>query len=246
MNILITGVTKGIGYFLAKEFLKRGDKVFGVGRTFESLKEIEKEYKNFIPLNYDVSNIENIDKIFKEIESENENIDILINNAGIGFLGEFEKISWEDNKKIIDLNINSLVYLTHRYINHKKIKGGIINISSTGAFQVGGPYFSIYYASKSFVSSFTNGLSEELRGKNFRVMGVYPGPTKTNFVGMKESENFYIMNAKDVATIIVKDYFNGKEICIPGFFNKFLVYFGKIIPRSLELKILKKIQLKKL
>ncbi|WP_300362240.1 SDR family NAD(P)-dependent oxidoreductase, partial [Fusobacterium sp.] len=72
MNILITGVTKGIGYFLAKEFLKRGDKVFGVGRTFESLKEIEKEYKNFIPLNYDVSNIENIDKIFKEIESENE------------------------------------------------------------------------------------------------------------------------------------------------------------------------------
>lgn len=246
MNILITGVTKGIGYFLAKEFLNRGDKVFGIGRTLENLKDLENEYKNFIPFNYDIINIENIDKIFYYLESKNIEIDILINNAGIGFLGEFEKISWEDNKKIIDLNINSLVYLTHRYINHKKTEGGIINISSTGAFQVGGPYFSTYYASKSFVYSFTNGLSEELRDKKFRVMGVYPGPTKTNFIGMKNNESFYIMKAKDVAFIIVRDFFRGKEVCIPGVFNKFLVYFGKLIPRKIELKLLKKIQLKKL
>ncbi|NME35291.1 MULTISPECIES: SDR family oxidoreductase [Fusobacterium] len=252
MNILITGVTKGIGYQLVSEFVKRNHKVFGIGRTEEKLLELKTKYgENFIPLNYDITLEENIEKIFKVLDENSISIDILINNAGIGFLGEFYNIDYKSNEKMIDLNIKSLMHITYKFINKsleeniEKIRG-IINISSTAAFQSGGPYFAVYYGTKAFVSSFTNGITEELRDKNFKVMGVYPGPTKTEFVGMEKEKSFYTMEAKKVAKIIVQDFFNEKEISIPGFFNKILVFIGKVIPRKLELKFLKKIQLKKL
>lgn len=249
MNILITGVTKGIGLALTKEFVRRGDRVFGVARTLARLKDLEKEYpQSFIPLNYDISLEENIDKIFKYLEENSIKIDILINNAGVGALGKFQDISLADNQRVINLNILSLVNMTHKFLNYKKYDKftGIINISSTGAFQVGGPYFATYYGTKSFVSSFTNSLITENQEKNFRIMGVYPGPTSTEFVGMKDEKSFYIMDSQKVASIIIDDFFKGKDICIPGVFNKFLVILGKFIPRKLELKLLEKIQLKKI
>lgn len=249
MNILITGVTKGIGLALTKEFIRRGNKVFGVARTLAKLKDLEKEYpQSFIPLNYDISLEENIHKIFSYLEENSIKIDILVNNAGIGALGKFQDISLSDNQRVINLNILSLVNMTHKFLNYKKYDKftGIINISSTGAFQVGGPYFATYYGTKSFVSSFTNSLIYENQDKNFRVMGVYPGPTSTEFVGMKDEKSFYIMDSQRVARIIINDFFKGKEICIPGGFNKFLVVLGKFIPRKLELKLLEKIQLKKI
>lgn len=252
MNILITGVTKGIGYQLVSEFIKRNHKVFGIGRTESKLLELKNKYgEDFIPLNYDITLEENIDKIFKILDKDKISIDILINNAGVGFLGEFYNIDYKNNEKMIDLNIKSLVYITYKFINKSleenidKIRG-IINISSTAAFQSGGPYFAVYYGTKAFVSSFTNGIAEELEDKNFKVMGVYPGPTKTEFVGMDKEKNFYTMESKKVAKIIVQDFFNEKEVSIPGIINKILVFMGKFIPRKLELKLLKKIQLKKL
>lgn len=252
MNILITGVTKGIGLELTKKFIERGDKVFGVARTLARLKNLEKEYpQSFIPLNYDISLEENINKIFNYLEENKIKIDILINNAGVGVLGKFQEISLENNQRVINLNILSLVNMTHKFLNYKKNDEftGIINISSTGAFQIGGPYFATYYGTKSFVSSFTNSLITEnpkTKGKIFRVMGVYPGPTSTEFVGMKNEKNFYIMDSQKVASIIIEDFFKGKDICIPGVFNKILVILGKFIPRKLKLKLLKKIQLKKI
>lgn len=241
MNILITGVTKGIGLALTKEFIRRGNKVFGVARTLARLKDLEKEYpQSFIPLNYDIS-----------LEENSIKIDILVNNAGVGALGKFQDISLADNQRVINLNILSLVNMTHKFLNYKKYDKftGIINISSTGAFQVGGPYFATYYGTKSFVSSFTNSLITEnpkTKEKDFRIMGVYPGPTSTEFVGMKNEKSFYIMDSQKVARIIIDDFFKGKDICIPGVFNKFLVILGKFIPRKLELKLLEKIQLKKI
>ena len=252
MNILITGVTKGIGLELTKEFIKRGDRVFGVARTLAKLKDLEKEYsQSFIPLNYDISLEENIHKIFSYLEENSIKIDILVNNAGVGALGKFQDISLTDNQMIINLNILSLVNMTHKFLSYKKYDKftGIINISSTGAFQVGGPYFATYYGTKSFVNSFTNSLRTEnpkTKEKDFRIMGVYPGPTSTEFVGMKDEKSFYIMDSQKVAKIIIDDFFKGKDICIPGVFNKFLIILGKFIQRKLELKLLEKIQLKKI
>ncbi|MDP0488198.1 MAG: SDR family NAD(P)-dependent oxidoreductase [Fusobacterium sp. JB021] len=249
MNVIITGVTRGIGYNIALEFIKRGDKVIGISRTGKELEKIRENFPlNFIPIKSDITNEEEIDNIYKKLKDMKISPDILVNNAGVGYISNFCDLSWEKNKRMISLNIIALTYMTHKFLeeieNNDGAKG-IINVSSTGACQSGGPLFATYYASKSYVKSFSNGISEELRDKNIRVMCLLPGPTKTTFNGMEKAEGFYIMNASKVAKIAVKDFFKGKEISIPGLTNKFLVAIGNIIPRSLELKILKNIQNKK-
>lgn len=245
MNVLITGATKGIGYSMALEFIKRDYLVIGVSRTKEALEIINKKYPlNFIPLVSDITIEGEIDKLFDKLKEMEILVDILVNNAGVGYVSNFCDLSWEKNRDIINLNIVALTYMTYKFLDEIKEEKnkGIINVSSTGACQSGGPLFSTYYASKSYVKSFSNGISEELRNKGIRVMCLMPGPTKTNFNGMKDAENFYIMEAEKVSKIAIKDYFLGKEICVPGIMNKFLVYIGSLIPRRLELKIIKKIQ----
>ncbi|MFK4785109.1 SDR family NAD(P)-dependent oxidoreductase [Fusobacterium sp. MFO224] len=248
MNVIVTGVTRGIGYNIALEFIKRGNRVIGISRTEEELEKIRKEFTlSFIPIKADITDEKEIDNIFKKLRDMKISADILVNNAGVGYISNFCDLPWEKNKKMIHLNIVALTYMTHKFLEEIKNNEnkGIINVSSTAACQSGGPLFATYYASKSYVKSFSNGISEELRDKNIRVMCLLPGPTKTTFSGMEKAEGFYIMNASKVARIAVKDYFKGKEICIPGITNKILVAIGSIIPRNLELKILKRIQNRK-
>lgn len=255
MNVLITGATRGIGYHIALEFIKRGYTVFGVGRNKEKLSQIENRLKDkFISIKCDISRESDREKLFYYFAEKQIKIDILVNNAGIGTLGNFQDISWEESKDVIDLNVTALTHLCYLFLNYLKrekiqIKNGekgIINISSTGAYQSGGPYTAVYYAGKSFVKSFTEGLCEELRERGIRVMCVFPGPVKTEFKGMKNiQDNFYIMSPEKVAEIAVADYFKGKEISVIGKLNKFFVLISKFIPRKIELKMIGKIQKRK-
>lgn len=257
MNVLITGATRGIGYNMALEFIKRGCTVFGVGRDGERLSEISKKSDGkFIPIRCDISVEFEREKLFYYLAEKKIKIDVLVNNAGAGSLGKFQNIPWEDSKNLINLNVTALVHMCHLFLNYLKKEKlsreemrekGIINISSTGAYQSGGPYIAVYYAGKSFVKSFTEGLCEELREDGIRVMCVLPGPVKTDFKGMENSEeSFYIMSPEKTAETAVTDYFKGKEISVIGLVNKFFVLVSKFIPRKIELKIIGKIQNKKL
>lgn len=248
MNILITGATRGIGYHMALEFIKRGHKVFGIGRGWENPADTEKKFDGkFVPIRCDISKESERLKLFSYLNEKNIEIDVLVNNAGIGSLGKFQNIKWEESQDVINLNITALTHMCFLFLNSlkkpdKKNKG-IINVSSTGAFQTGGVYIAAYYAGKAFVKSFTEGLCEELRDEGIRVMCLCPGPVKTDFKGMKNTKKrFYIMSPEETANIAVEDYFRGKEISIPGKINKFFVFISKFIPRKIELKINKNIQ----
>ena len=248
MNILITGATRGIGYHMALEFIKRGHRVFGIGRSWENPADTEKKFDGrFVPIRCDISKESERLKLFSYLSEKNIEIDILVNNAGIGSLGKFQNIKWEESQDVINLNITALTHMCFLFLNSLKkpdIKNkGIINVSSTGAFQTGGVYIAVYYAGKSFVKSFTEGLCEELKDEGIRVMCLCPGPVKTDFKGMKNTKkSFYIMSPEETANIAVRDYFRGKEISIPGKINKFFVFISKFIPRKIELKINKNIQ----
>lgn len=254
MNVLVTGATKGIGYYITVEFIKRGYSVYGVGRDKSKLQEMKEKFLSFTPLEYDLLIEENIFHMFDFFDRNEIKIDILVNNAGMGSIGKFSDISLEESRKVINFNIISLTCITKLFLERIKERDdnikerGIINVASTGAYQSGGPYIAIYYATKSFVKSFTEGLLEELREDNIKVMCVCPGPVKTEFKGMEniKNENIFIMSPQKVAEIAIKDYFKNKEISIPGTVNKILVFISKFIPRKLELKILKKIQKKKI
>jgi short-subunit dehydrogenase len=253
LNVLITGASSGIGRELVKIFVEKGHCVIAVARRKENLEEISKELgKAVISIPADLLKLENIDILYKKIKEMDIEIDLLINNAGMGGHGLF----WENDLSVdmntIDLNIRSLTYLTKIVVQDMALKkdGGIINVASTAAFQSGGPLMGVYYASKAYVLSFTEALIDELGYRGIRAMTLCPGPTATEFESMstqrKGMEKFYITTPKEVAECCYKDYFRGKTISVPGIVNKFSILFTKFLPRKIQRKIVKKIQEKKI
>ena len=138
MKVLITGATGGIGKALIDIFYRNGWEILAVGRNRNILKELKGKYRDRLNTYYvDLGNEKSIDEFFKELEGEE--INLLINGAGIGELGYFEDIPYENEKKMIDINIVAVIKFTKYFYN--KIDG-IINISSTAGFQCGGPLMS--------------------------------------------------------------------------------------------------------
>ena len=253
MDVLITGVSSGIGRALTKVYIENGHRVLGVARRTDKLEELKSIYKDsFDYISWDLTRIEELEGLVKQIDSKNMDIDLVINNAGLGSHGEFWSIGIKEELKMIDLNIKSLTYLSKVYLKkfREKNRGGLINVASTASFQEGGPLMATYYGTKSYVLSLDEGLRGELEGvrdRSIRVMTLCPGPTSTEFVGMnpKGKLPFYITTPEDVARECYRDYLNKKEISIPGIFNKFLNIIGKFIPRKIERKIIYRIQKKK-
>lgn len=253
MDVLITGVTSGIGKALTKVYIENGCRVIGVARRIERLEELKELYKeSFDYISWDLGNLESLEGLVKEIDALGAELDIVINNAGLGSHGKFWDIDAEDELRMIDLNITSLTYLSKVYLKRfvKRGRGGIINVASTAAFQGGGPLMASYYGTKSYVMSLDEGIRGELEGeeiKGTRVMTLCPGPTSTEFIGMnnKEKTSFYITTPEDVARECYRDFMNNKEVCIPGLFNRCLCFIGRFIPKKIERKILYRVQKKK-
>ncbi|MCF2638850.1 SDR family NAD(P)-dependent oxidoreductase [Fusobacterium varium] len=250
MNVLITGATGGIGQALIEVFYKNSWNILAVGRNKKILEELKLKYGDKIEIySRDIGKEKEIIEFLEEIRGRE--IDLLINGAGIGEIGEFENISLIEEQRMIDINIQALLILT-KYFYKKMLErkeGGIINISSTAGFQVGGPLMCGYYATKAYVNSLTFGLIEESKGKNIKIMLLCPGPTATNFKGMKSeiegAKKFYITTPEEVANQCYRDYISGKKLSIPGRVNRILYYLNKFIPWKIQLKNIEKIQRKK-
>lgn len=247
-TVLITGATSGIGYEFSKIFMENHYNVILVGRNLEKLIELEefskKKYVRAYIYKFDLSLSKNIDILYEKIRTEVGKVDILINNAGIGFNGEFNQIDWQKQLDIINVNIVSLTKLTKLILKDMiyQKKGKILNVASTGAYQPG-PLISVYYASKAYVLSFSEALREEVKDKGINVVTLCPGATKTSFSKRAGKGDLDVsMSAKEVAEYGYKALMNNKAICIPGFMNKVLVFLSKLSPTTLNAKIVKKIQ----
>ena len=247
-TVLITGATSGIGYEFSKIFMENHYNVILVGRNLEKLMELEdfskKKYVRAYIYKFDLSLSENIDLLYKKIKTEVGKVDILINNAGIVFNGEFNEIDWQKQLDIINVNIISLTKLTKLILKDMidQKDGKILNVASTGAYQPG-PLISVYYASKAYVLSFSEALREEVKDKGINVVTLCPGATKTNFSKRAGKGDLDVaMSAKEVAECGYKALMNNKAICIPGIMNNVLVFLSKVSPTTLNAKIVKKIQ----
>ena len=232
-TVLITGATSGIGYEFSKIFMENHYNVILVGRNLEKLIELEefskKKYVSAYIYKVDFSLSENIDILYEKIKTEVGRVDILINNAGIGFNGEFNEIDWQKQLDIINVNIISLTKLTKLILKDMidQKEGRILNVAS----------------SKAYVLSFSQALREEVKDKGINVVTLCPGATKTNFSKRAGKGDLDVaMSAKEVAEYGYKALMNNKAICIPGFMNKVLVFLSKLSPTTLNAKIVKKIQ----
>ncbi len=254
MDILITGVTSGIGKALTHTFIENGHRVIGIARTTKVLEELKTKYvDSFEYITFDLTETFRLDELISKIDNISNNIGLLINNAGLGNYGDFYEGSFIDDNRLLNLNITAPLYLLKHYLKEmiSKNQGTIIDVASTSVFQSGGPLMSTYYASKSFIYILDEGIRYELKVKNSNVklLTLCPGPTSTNFKGMKEElthlERLYITSPETVARECYRGFLNKKSIIIPGFLNKIFRILSCFIPNPIKNKIVYNIQIKK-
>lgn len=178
---VVTGATSGVGEYIAESMVKKGWRVFGIGRNPEKLRELnEKLGSAFIGIAADIRNFEAVKEVFARVEREAGEIDILVNNASVFKMLEYDKCSQNDIDSIIDTNLKGTMYCTLAAVGIMKTKkkGRIINIASVASTH-GIPKQAIYCASKYGLNGFAEALNQELIPHNISITTIYPGGINT-------------------------------------------------------------------
>lgn len=248
MKALITGASSGIGKDIARILHSQNISLIITARNTENLKALQTELgANVEILTYDLSVTDNAYQLYKKVKSEN--IDILINNAGFGLFGDFDKTCLSKETDMINLNITSLHILTKLFLKDFKAKnsGYILNVASSAGLMPGGPLMATYYASKSYVVSLTNSISEEIKNSNVSISALCPGPVDTNF-NNTANVHFSVkpLSSQAVAAYAIKKMFEKKRIIIPGIKMKAANFFKRFLPDCVVLKCAHHIQRKKI
>ena len=254
---LITGASSGIGLELARLFARESHDLALVARSYDKLKLIAEELHQTYGVQVkfytkDLSVSSAPEELFEVLQSEGGNIDVLVNNAGFGWRGEFAHMELADALEMIQVNITTLTHLTRLFLPGmlERKRGKILNVASTAAFQPG-PLMAMYYATKAYVLSFSEALSEELRGTGITVTAFCPGPTATNFGTRAGFSNEKIlggilsMDSRSVALDGYKGLMKGKPLVVSGWRNWLGTQLIRFVPRQLPIKLIKKIQQKR-
>lgn len=245
MKALITGSSSGIGRDMARYLDSLGYDLILVGRNKQQLQSLSNELKcNNKIIIIDLKDLEKVKELY--VLTKNENIDILINNAGFGLFGEFYSTNINKELEMIDVNIKALHLLTKLYLRDmvKRNSGYILNVASAAAFGPG-PLMATYYATKAYVNNLTIAINHELKQSksNVFVCSLCPGPVDTNFNNVA-NVNFSIkpLSSTYVSKYAIDNMFKHKKIIIPGFKIRLLTFLRKIVSLNLILKITYKFQ----
>ena len=247
---LITGASSGIGKELAKIHASKGGDLVLVARREKELTELknnlESEFKvRVLIISKDLSDTTTPAEIFAETEKLGIQIEYLINNAGFGGHGLFHEREIEKDQAMVNVNITSLMLLTRLYLPGmvQRRKGKILNVSSTASL-LPGPLQAVYYASKAFVTSFSQALAEELNGTGVTVTALCPGPVATEFFdtanmhGVKMLKTQKAMTPAKTAAIGYRDMMKGKLLSFDNGLLKFsLNWMVPLLPRRWVLKV---------
>lgn len=243
---LITGASSGIGEGFAKEYARRGSDLIISARSEEKLmslaQQLSKERNIDVKvLVQDLSEADGAEKIYEFCQSNQLEIELLINNAGFGMAGEFSDQDISRIERMITLNILSLVKLTHLILPEmmKRNSGGIINVASTAAFQPV-PYLGTYAATKAFVLSFSEALHEELNETGIKVMALCPGGTDTQFFEAADYDRSKFMipldTTENVVHTAVDAFRRGNSVAVSGAINKIITTLVRFFPRKFVAK----------
>jgi uncharacterized protein len=239
--VLITGATSGIGYELTKIFAANGFNLVLVARNTADLERTAQEMRinniDVITISRDLFEPKNAFDLYDKLSSSNIQIDILVNDAGQGYYGEFVETDIRREMAIIQLNVTSLVVLCKLFLRDMIARGSgkILNLSSI-ASKAPGPYQSVYHATKAFVQSFTEAINNEVKDKGVTVTALLPGATDTDFfnkAGMNDSKIVQEGKLDDPAKV-AQDGFDalmrGDHMVVSGFKNKVNVAMSNVMP----------------
>ena len=185
---LITGASSGIGAEFARYHASRGGNLVLVARREDALEKLKSELERSYNIKAtiiaaDLSQPDSASSIYKATEDTGIQVDILINNTGFGGHGKFHERELTKDQAMMQVNMVSVVNLTHLYLQGMVARntGKILNVASTAAFMPG-PLQAVYYATKSFVVSFSQAIAQELSGTNITSTALCPGAVATGFV----------------------------------------------------------------
>lgn len=251
---LITGASSGIGKELAIIHAKKGGNLVLVARREDKLKSLKQELESAYNIKVkviakDLSDLTTPQEIYDEILQKGIEIEILINNAGFGALGKFHELDLNRQIAMINLNVTSLTALTRLFLPDfvKRNSGKVLNTSSTASFMPG-PLQAVYFATKAYVTFFSNALSEELRDTNVTVTNLMPGATESEFgatSGMDKTEMFQqTVTSKSVAVDGYEGMLKGKIDVISGltFGQKAMMAMIPFMPKKMVLKQIRQMQ----
>jgi short-subunit dehydrogenase len=251
---LITGSSKGIGKAIATELASRGFNVLLVARSEELLQQVAAQIMSRYKvkadwLALDLAHPHAPQSVYDWCRAKEYKVQALVNNAGYGLSGPFEKYSLEQHWNMMQLNMQTLVGLVRLFLPDLRLlpRAYVLNIASSAAYQAV-PKLSLYAATKAFVLAFSRGLHQELRGTPVSITCVSPGATDTDFPnraqlgekGMKAAEKFN-MSPETVASLAVKAMLAGKSEVIVGFINKLGAAMAWLLPKSVVEKTAMKI-----
>jgi short-subunit dehydrogenase len=251
---LITGASTGIGKELAYIHAEKGGDLIILARNKEKLEELKNEIEQKFAVSVmviikDLSNPGAAEEVYKEVQSSGLEVDYLINNAGFGGLGKFHERDWSTDLSMINLNIVALTELTRFFLPDfvQRNSGKILNVSSTASLMPG-PLQAVYFATKAYVTSFSNAIAEELHDTNITVTALLPGATETEFASTAGFDNKGMFKNAFGARGVAEDGYNGmlkgKLNVISGITisQKLMMPATKLAPKKFVLKTIRKMQ----
>jgi uncharacterized protein len=242
---LVTGASSGIGLDLAHLLAEHNHNLILVARSRDTLDQLAAELSTkhgitatAIPA--DLSDPAAPQQLYHELTTRALTVDLLINNAGFGLFGPFAQQDEQRILALLQVNITALTALTRLFLPGmiERNRGRIMNVASTAAFQAG-PYMAIYYASKAYVVSFTEAISEELRHTTVTVTALCPGPTRTNFADVANISitnlfnTPFLMSSMAVARYGYNAMMRGQRLAIAGPLNRLTAFSTRLFPRRL-------------
>ena len=252
---LVTGASGGIGLELARLLAADGHDLVLVARGAAKLEEVGAELARAHGIAYHVIAADLTDPaapeaVFRAVREKGVEVEVLVNNAGFGLYGPFVKTAAEEPTELarelemIQVNVTALTHLAKLFVPGMvaRKRGRVMNVASTAAFQPG-PLMAVYYASKAYVLSFSQALSEELRGTGVTATALCPGATRTEFqkaAAMEGSRLFntpLVMDAATVARVGYRGMLAGKAVVVPGLANKVMAQGTRFVPRRVATRL---------
>ena len=248
MKALITGVSSGMGWDMARILDDMGIEVIGVARREARLAELGKLLSPSAVLKVcDLSEKEACLALYESLKDEG--IDILINNAGFGVYGPFDESNLEQELALLATNIQAVHILTKCFLRDFKARnyGYILNVASSAAF-LPGPLLASYYASKAYVLRLSEAIYEELRRahSSVSISVLCPGPVRTEF-NERAGVRFSIRGLRSypVARYAIEQMFRRRLLIIPGPLMKLAHWLTPLVPEKLLLRIAYRFQYRK-
>lgn len=243
---VVTGASSGIGEVFARRLAARGLDLVLVARLADRLERLAAEIRSsgrrveVIPV--DLARPEADAALAQEVARRGLEVTWLVNNAGFGFQGALADLEPARQAEMIQVNVTALAALTRRFLPPMLARGAgvILNVASTASFQPV-PYFATYAATKAFVRSYSEALSEEVEERGVRVVCLCPGPTETEFfeaAGMTAKfEGARMLPVEAVAEAGLRGVDAGRRVVIPGVSNAAVAHLTRFIPGRLVTRL---------